>query len=235
MRKIGSRSALVGVAVLLTVAFGAASRADAVSIPRQLTCNDTYAGGTYSSVLVRSGSDCTLEAGAEVTGNVVVKPGGALLLSGSTVDGNLGSNGNLEACNSEIGKNVFIGGSGEVALGIYPSCANEIGGNVQVQGTSLDDSIENDVISGSVHAFGNSGFLEIAENSVARNVSIESNSGEGFIGYFQIDAYDFQLVNNSAAFELANVSVSHNALCRNNPNIDLVNPVTAGNRNTCSP
>lgn len=226
------RLALLGVAVALAVAFGAAPRAGAVLTPKQLTCSSEVDGGTYSSVLVKSGAECDLYS-VTVTGNVIVKSGGALYIGeGATIQGNLTNAGDATVCSDTIDKNVFISGSGQTNLGIIAECDGpSVGGNVQIHGATGSVYVVYSDITGSILATGNSAGLTIEDDAVGGNVFMANNSGGGFVGEFE-GPYDFHFLNNTGEFEVGGFTATHNALCRNNTN-SIIGEIGAGNRNTC--
>jgi uncharacterized repeat protein (TIGR02543 family) len=116
--------------------------------PGTTTCRGTYSG-TGSSVVVPASATCTLVPGTYVKGNVTVKTGGALNISGVTIGGALTTSGSATVCGSKIGRNVQASG-GSFALG-GPAClGNKVTGNVLVQHDANRVTVQGNKISGSL-------------------------------------------------------------------------------------
>jgi hypothetical protein len=123
----------------------------ATSASAATTCTDTIYGPTpiKNSVTVPSGSTCNLQ-GIKVGGSVTVKPGGRLVIGGTSQVGGAvtakdagsdtstdpignGQTFSVVICNTKIGGDVRITGSiDRVVVGGGPCGGNAIGGNVRL-------------------------------------------------------------------------------------------------------
>ena len=134
---------------------------------------------------VPKNASCTLTSGVTVQGNVTVAAGASLSTAFTTIHGSVLSNNALS-----------------VVLGL--AGAETIGMNVNLVGTTGEAEVLNDTIGGNVQISGStaSSALEINDNSVTGNVTVQSN--------------------NSASDQILNNAIGGNLVCAGNTHHRLV-------------
>lgn len=174
----------IATAVLMLMgSFGAtlvyASPASAAS---SLTCTSYQWGGTFSSVYVPPGADCTLD-GVTVKGDVTVRDASNFDTFNGKINGNLfvqgqtGSNHTLEVCGTPIGKSVDVAGADDFALEADPNegCNGpvKVGGSVNVHDNEFVE-ISWQKIAGNLTA-GHNGEVELENNTIVGNRTCGNN------------------------------------------------------------
>jgi hypothetical protein len=144
------RKLLVGLTAAMLISAGGAAFG-AAAAPTTTSCTGDLPGSVTGNVVVPAGGHCNIQ-GLNVTGNVLVQPGGTLI-SGS---------------GSMLGGNVVSGGAGSAwgPFGYSFSvliCNTTIGGSVSVSKSTDNVIIGDDDDCGS--------------NNIARSVSVTSNTG----------------------------------------------------------
>ncbi|MEA2299949.1 MAG: hypothetical protein QOE44_484, partial [Solirubrobacteraceae bacterium] len=126
-----------------------------------VTC-DVNVSGTHQGALIVTSSTC-LAPGAHVNGAVLVKPGGALDVEGSTITGAIDATqgaAEIRVCGSTIRGAVDVTNSGGLVLVGDPAdgCApNVIGGALDVQGNMHGVEVVDNTVGGAILTDGNSG------------------------------------------------------------------------------
>ena len=164
-------------------------------------CNGVYYGVFSGNIMVTSGQNCTFLAGG-VTGNLV-ENGGALTLTGATVQGNVQVNGasnvsigpattingNLQIqsllagmvaqiCGAKVQGNLqFQSNATAVEIGASSACpGNVIGGNLQVQSNTASTVIYGNSVNGNLQDQSNSAATQVSDNQVGGALQCQSNS-----------------------------------------------------------
>jgi hypothetical protein len=117
---------------------------------------------------------CSLADGQHV-GNIAVHPGGALSLTNMTVTGDIRAEGASSTAieSSRVAGNLRVEGGGSAT----PK-SSEVGGVVLIDGATAGVVVRRNTIGGAL-LVGHSGeTVEIAENSVGRELRCDSNRGE---------------------------------------------------------
>jgi lysophospholipase L1-like esterase len=166
------------------------------------TCNGTYNGTFVGNLKVSAGQTCIFVGGG-VTGNVT-QTGGSLVLSGTTVGGNvqiqgggafsLGSSariiGNLQiqnlpatsAQNSVCGVSVsgnltYQNSDAPVVIGAAAMCpGNTVGGNLQVGNNAGAVGIVGNIVTGNLQVQNDTGSTIVFSNNVAKNLQCSGNT-----------------------------------------------------------
>jgi len=126
---------------------------------QNVNCTGTLAAGTYDNVIVPKNASCTLNSSVAIQGNVMVAAGGSLTTAFAVINGNVLSHDAAVislglAGTTEIGMNVtLLGTTGEALI-----LNNNIGGNVQITGSTTGSAVE------------------INDNNVTGNVIVLSNN-----------------------------------------------------------
>jgi hypothetical protein len=130
-------------------------------LPYTVTC-DVNVNGVHEGTLVVRTTTC-LADGSHVTGTIIVKPGGALDVEGSTVDGAIGATqgaGVIRVCGSAIGGAVDIKNSGGLvligALGSASCAPSQVGGALDVKNNTHGVETVGNKVGGATATAGNS-------------------------------------------------------------------------------
>ena len=164
-------------------------------------CNGTYSGTFVGNLSVSRGQTCMFVGGG-VTGNIT-QTGGNLILSGTTVGGNVqiqgggafsigGSAriiGNLQiqnlpggavqnqVCGVAVSGNLTYQNDGApVAIGAATMCpGNTVGGNLQVSNNTASVGIVSNHVGGNLQVQNDSGSTTVSGNQVANNLQCSNN------------------------------------------------------------
>jgi hypothetical protein len=211
--------------VLLAVGAGLVGEQAASAAFNPATCNTgadyatAFFGSTPGNVIVPSGATCNLQE-ATVGGNVVVQPGGRLIIgSGTVVKGSVTANnagtdtasplGSPQAfsviiCNSTIGGNVSISGS-----------ASE----VTVGGNSSGGGCGGNSIGGGVSVSNNHGRVEVSDNSPGPDCHVSAGCKVGG---------GVSVFNNTGPVEVNNNKITGGLSCSGNGTISSSGNTTGG-------
>jgi hypothetical protein len=129
-------------------------------------------------LVIGSGQAYCVGKGATITSGVIVKPGGALYLTGGTIKGSLTASKAtaITLCGASVSGGVTItGATGPLDIG---GCGkNTIGGSVSITGNTGGLTYQNNVVSGSLTITGNSGGTVIGPgNKTTGTVTIKNNT-----------------------------------------------------------
>jgi hypothetical protein len=168
MRRLLLCGALVGAAAFLPATAQAT-----------VTCNGTLSGTVNQSVLVPSGSTCTLN-GARIAGNVTVNSGGVLTtgtILSNTISGDVTNHGGdvTLSCFTISGSLTSTGG-GVNLPGNGTSCVRRVNGSVSVSGANPADLLDTS-IGGRVSVTGSVSAPFIEGNQIGGSLSITANAG----------------------------------------------------------
>ena len=211
--------AVATVAAVLFIPLQAAAQSD-------LTCNSSYAGGTYHNVTVPAGSVCILVT-TRVLGDVTVQKGASL-----EVDGGLGAS-------STIKGNVTANGCDHVYLfAMGPSGGVVVGGNLMITNCantsyalgSPTDITQIVLIAGDTTCNNNPGGCFFAYAHFSHNFTCSGNSGGCVMGLDSIGATATLTNNEGIGIYLADSFIGGNLNCGGNAGInpDLGSNAVAG-------
>lgn len=184
-------------------ALGRGLLADLLAAPSaSTTCNGTYSGTFMGNLSVSAGETCMFLGGG-VTGNIT-QSGGNLILSGTTVGGNvqiqgggafsIGSsariNGNLQIQNlpastaqnqvcgvSVSGNLAYQNSDAPVEIGAATICSsNTVGGNLQISNNAANVGIGGNSVTGNLQVQNNSGVTSVSGNKVGKNLQCSNNT-----------------------------------------------------------
>jgi len=155
------------------------------------TCSGDYSGKA-SQVTVPRGVICTLRAETQVTGDVLVMPGGSLIDQGADIEGSLIANNPTGIVvggdsTSLIAREVQIQGmTGRIRSGDNYICNAAIGGNLSVRNSAATagplvigdtpDCPEPVLVSRDLTVDGNYSHVDVSKDAVARNLVVQSNA-----------------------------------------------------------
>lgn len=139
-------------------------------------------GNVKGKLLVKSGQIVQLTATAKVSGNVTVKPGGALDIEGAKLSGSLSAKGAsfLRICDANLAGAVkAVSGTGAVIMGEgNEQCgSNSFHGTVTVKGNTEGVQVDANVFSSALKVQNNAGGTAVTANTVAGNLTVTGNTG----------------------------------------------------------
>ncbi|MEA2207554.1 MAG: acyl-homoserine-lactone acylase, partial [Solirubrobacteraceae bacterium] len=133
------------------------------------------------NLTIKAGQAIELTKTAKVSGNVVVKPGGALDVEGATISGTLKSNGAalLRICGAKAAKVTVVNSSGSVVIGEgNEECSSSsFGGVVTIKANKAGVLIDENVFSASLKVINNEGGTTVINNKVAAELIVKGNTG----------------------------------------------------------
>ena len=133
------------------------------------------------NLTIKAGQAIELTKTAKVSGNVVVKPGGALDVEGATISGTLSSKEAtlLRICAAKAAKVTAVNSSGSVVIGEGDEeCApSKFGGVVTIKGNKAGVLIDENEFSASLKVIGNEGGTTVINNKVAGELIVKANTG----------------------------------------------------------
>ena len=140
-------------------------------------CNTALSGGSYENILVPSFATCTI-LNAQVDGNVLVQPGGAVTISGRTyIDGNVQSDGGRFV--RLLGRGVTVNGDVQIKKSTKTSTiqpGTSILGNLQFEENSGFLAVTSSFIAGDLQFFKNSGGGTFVNNTIRQNLQCKENN-----------------------------------------------------------
>jgi hypothetical protein len=151
------------------------------SCSTQVGFSQVITGSVKGKLVVKAGQSVQLTASAKVSGNVTVKPGGALDVEGATLSGSLSAKGAtlVRVCGADVaGALKAIGTTGSVVVGDGGECTgNALHGAVTAKSNAAGVSIVGNDVHSSLKALGNGGGTTVKGNEVAGALTVTGNSG----------------------------------------------------------
>jgi lysophospholipase L1-like esterase len=170
--------------------------------PASTACNGTFSGTFVGNLSVSKGQTCMFLQGG-VTGNIT-QSGGNLILSGTTVGGNVQVQGggafsigsftrivgnlqvqNLPAsatpnalCGMTVNGNLtYQNNAASVEIGTVPACSgNMVGGNLQVGNNTANVGIVGNIVKGNLQVQNDTGQTIVSNNNVAKDLQCSGNT-----------------------------------------------------------
>ena len=204
--------------------------------------------GSGGEVTVPSGATCTLLAGTQVSGNVQVQKGGALVDEGAVIGGNLQVN---NGASIKLGGGGSIGGNLQVqgmTGGPSSLCNTTVNGNVEVHNNGWVSPIDIGnlgacaggpglTIGGNLQVQNNSVALTVGGNKVTGNLQVQNNAAKVTVSENTV-GMSIQVHNNGWGFgsTLTNNSAGGSCELQNDspPIVGSGNTAGAGKTNTCN-
>ncbi|HEX3804877.1 MAG TPA: alpha/beta hydrolase domain-containing protein [Solirubrobacteraceae bacterium] len=151
------------------------------SCSTQVGFSQVITGTVKGKLVVKAGQSVQLTSTAKVSGNVSVKPGGAIDVEGATLSGSLGAKGAtlVRICGADVAGAVkAVGTTGSVVIGDGGECAgNSLHGAVTAKSNAAGVSIVGNGVHSSLKAIGNDGGTTVKGNEVAGTLTVTANSG----------------------------------------------------------
>jgi hypothetical protein len=133
------------------------------------------------TLTIKAGQAIELTKTAKVSGNVVVKPGGALDVEGATISGALSAKEAtlLRICGAKAAKVTAVNSSGSVVIGEgNEECPpSKFGGVVTVKTNKAGVLIDENVFSASLKVIKNEGGTTVIDNKIAGELVVKGNTG----------------------------------------------------------
>jgi hypothetical protein len=133
------------------------------------------------NLTIKAGQAIELTKTAKVSGNVVVKPGGALDVEGATISGTLTSKGAalLRICGAKAAKATVTASTGSVVIGEgNEECpSSTFGGVVTIKENKAGVLIDENVFSASLKVIKNEGGTTVINNKIAGELIVKANTG----------------------------------------------------------
>ena len=133
------------------------------------------------NLTIKAGQAIELTKTAKVSGNVVVKPGGALDVEGATISGTLSSKGAalLRICGAKAAKVTVTLSTGSVVIGEgNEECPpSTFGGVVTIKENKAGVLIDENVFSASLKVINNEGGTTVINNKIAGELIVKGNTG----------------------------------------------------------
>jgi hypothetical protein len=133
------------------------------------------------NLTIKAGQAIELTKTAKVSGNVVVKPGGALDVEGATISGTLNANEAtlLRICAANAAKVTVANSSGSVVIGEgNEACPpSTFGGVVTIKGNKAGVLIDQNTFSASLKVLNNEGGTTVINNKIAGELVVKGNTG----------------------------------------------------------
>jgi lysophospholipase L1-like esterase len=133
------------------------------------------------NLTIKSGQAIELTETAKVSGNVVVKPGGALDIEGATVSGSLKSTGAalLRVCGANAGKLTVTNSTGSVVIGEgKEACSSStFGGAATIKGNTAGVLVDGNTFGSFLKVLNNNGGTTVTNNKVAGELVVKGNAG----------------------------------------------------------
>jgi hypothetical protein len=133
--------------------------------------------GVAQNVVVPPGEHCEL-AGAEVTGNVLVKQGASLRAAASTIGGNVHGVDSRFVClvgGTQVGQNFHVKG-GDPGTTSGHDIFTGVGGNTTIERNAGHSFVDAASVGGSIDVSNNTGSIEVEHNTVGGNVGLRQNT-----------------------------------------------------------
>jgi len=188
-------------------------------------CDGTYTGTFKGNVTVMTGQTCILVGGA-ITGNIT-QNGGSLVMSHSTVRGNVQING---GGTFSIGPLVTINGNLEIhnlpaGSAADAVCGATIQGNMEYQNSAAAIQIGNlstatppcagNMIGGNLEVQNNTGETFVDSNTVIGNLTTQNNTAFTWVDGNMVGG-NLQDQGNTGGTDISNDTVGNNLQCQNN-------------------
>jgi hypothetical protein len=133
------------------------------------------------NLTIKAGQAIELTKTAKVSGNVVVKPGGALDVEGATISGTFSAKEAtlIRVCGAAAAKVTVTKSSGSVVIGEgNEACSpSKFGGVVTIKENKAGVLIDENVFSASLKVIGNEGGTTVIDNKIAGELIVKANTG----------------------------------------------------------
>ncbi|HTZ86133.1 MAG TPA: alpha/beta hydrolase domain-containing protein [Solirubrobacteraceae bacterium] len=151
------------------------------SCSTQVGFSQVITGNVKGKLLVKAGQSVELTSTAKVSGNVTVKPGGALDVEGATLSGTVSAKGAalVRICGADIAGSVkAVASTGSVVIGDGGECsANDLHGALTVKSNTAGVKLVGNQMHSSAKVTGNDGGTAVTGNTVAGSLTVTGNSG----------------------------------------------------------
>lgn len=151
------------------------------SCSTQVGFSQVISGSVKGKLTIKSGQSVELTSTAKVSGNVTVKPGGAIDVEGAKLAGTLSAKGAalVRVCGAHVsGALKAVSGTGSVTIGDGGECAgNDLHGAVTLKSNTAGVKLVGNEVSSSAKATGNSGGTTVTSNAIAGSLTVTGNSG----------------------------------------------------------
>jgi hypothetical protein len=133
------------------------------------------------NLTIKAGQAIELTKTAKVSGNVVIKPGGALDIEGATISGTLSSNGAalLRICGAKAAKVTVTNSTGSVVIGEgKEACpSSTFGGAVTIKANKAGVLVDENTFGSFLKVLNNEGGTTVTNNKIAGELVVKGNTG----------------------------------------------------------
>jgi hypothetical protein len=151
------------------------------SCSTQVGFSQVITGNVKGKLIVKAGQSVELTSTAKVSGNLTVKPGGAIDVEGAKLSGTFSANraALVRLCGAIVGGATKAAGStGSVVMGDGGECAaNTFHGTVTVKSNTAGVTLVGNEIGGSLKVLSNAGGTKATGNAIAGSLTVKGNTG----------------------------------------------------------
>jgi hypothetical protein len=151
------------------------------SCSTQVGFSQVITGNVKGKLIVKAGQSVELTSTAKVSGNVTVKPGGAIDIEGAKLSGSLAANGAtlVRICAANVaGATKVSSTTGSVVVGDGGECAaNSLHGAVTIKTNAAGVKLIGNDLESAAKVLSNEGGTTVKSNTIGGSLTVKGNTG----------------------------------------------------------